>query len=725
MLATAALFAPITQAEEKTRIDTITILGDSEEQERKTGSIKKIDEDELKRWRYTDIHRVLEDAPGVYVRQEDGWGLRPNIGMRGSGSDRSRKIALMEDGILFAPAPYAAPPAYYFPLMSRMQGVEVFKGPSAIEYGPNTVGGAINFISREIPYAFDDSVRNGSAEVAFGSHDFKKVHAFYGDSDDNFGWMVEGVHLDTDGFKELDGGGGTGFDKNDGLIKLSYNTDIDADIYHQFDIKIGYADEISDETYLGLTDEDFDDNPVRRYAASQRDRMDWDQNQFSVSHFYDPFEDYIVNTTIYRREFSRVWDKLDRFGDGAPSLNSILADPDSPVNAGFYDVLTGQSDSTTSAETLVLGANGRDYVSQGVQTVVDWTPFIGEREHAIAIGVRLHNDYIERHHTAQGYLMQNGELVDDGNGRTTTTRNKASADALAIYLHDEVVIDDLTLSGGLRVESIETDFHNKLNGERINRKDTVLIPGVGFNYRLSSNLRLLGGIHKGFVPVPPGSADEVDAEESINYEFGVRHTDEDLNYEVIGFFNDYGNLAGTCTFSSGCAQDQLDLGFNAGEVDIWGVEAQIAKVFSTGIQSRLQIPVSVTYTFTDSEIKNNFTSPQPDLQDVRAGEQLPYIPEHQMAIKVGISRFAWQFNLAIKYVSSMRTVAGSGKPASGERTDDQTVVDFSANYQWSEDQQFFATIDNVFDDEAIVARRPFGARPGKPQSLVVGYKLDF
>ena len=56
----------------------------------------------------------------------------------------------MEDGILLTPAPYSAPAAYYFPLMSRISGVEVFKGPAAIRYGPNTIGGAINLQTRKI-----------------------------------------------------------------------------------------------------------------------------------------------------------------------------------------------------------------------------------------------------------------------------------------------------------------------------------------------------------------------------------------------------------------------------------------------------------------------------------------------------------------------------------------------------------------------------------------------
>ena len=95
------------------------------------GARAELTKEALEREEHDDLHKVLRSIAGVYLRDEDGYGLRPNIGMRGAAADRSAKVTLMEDGVLIAPAPYTAPAAYYTPLVTRMSRIEVVKGPSA------------------------------------------------------------------------------------------------------------------------------------------------------------------------------------------------------------------------------------------------------------------------------------------------------------------------------------------------------------------------------------------------------------------------------------------------------------------------------------------------------------------------------------------------------------------------------------------------------------------
>ena len=140
-LASTAALAAATEAQEAlTPIDNVTIIGRQMDVADVPGSAHVVDVEELEVFNDTDILRVLRTVPGVYLQEEEGFGLRPNIGIRGSGLDRSARIALLEDGVLIAPAPYAAPSAYYFPTQRRMAGLEVLKGPASVAVGPRTTG---------------------------------------------------------------------------------------------------------------------------------------------------------------------------------------------------------------------------------------------------------------------------------------------------------------------------------------------------------------------------------------------------------------------------------------------------------------------------------------------------------------------------------------------------------------------------------------------------------
>ena len=140
-------------------IKSNVIFGNKYVAKNRTGSSYYISPEELKKLGYTDINRVLKTVPGVTIVEEDGFGLRPNISLRGTSPERSAKISLMEDGVLIAPAPYSASAAYYFPSVGRMKAVEILKGSSQVQYGPFTTGGAINLVSTPIPDTFSGIVK--------------------------------------------------------------------------------------------------------------------------------------------------------------------------------------------------------------------------------------------------------------------------------------------------------------------------------------------------------------------------------------------------------------------------------------------------------------------------------------------------------------------------------------------------------------------------------------
>ena len=158
-----------------------------------------VGEDLLESFEYDNPDSVLRQVPGVYVRSEDGFGLRPNIGLRGGNSERSKKVTLMEDN-LFAPAPYSAPAAYYFPMMQRIQSVEVTKGPGSILYGPNTIGGP------ESGDADHSGIPVRSVDLSHVSTTPVRCTPGTGTQEPT-GYLFEGAWVRSDGFKELMAGG--------------------------------------------------------------------------------------------------------------------------------------------------------------------------------------------------------------------------------------------------------------------------------------------------------------------------------------------------------------------------------------------------------------------------------------------------------------------------------------------------------------------------------------
>lgn len=166
------------------------ILGSKFKARNRTGSAYYISPEEIRKLGYTDINRMLKAVPGVNMYEEDGFGLRPNISLRGTKAERSERISIMEDGVLAAPAPYSAPAAYYFPNAARMEAIEVLKGSSQVQYGPFTTGGAVNLVSTPIPNNF-----SGKANISYGSKNTFKSHAAIGSNWKHFGYMVEYLRL--------------------------------------------------------------------------------------------------------------------------------------------------------------------------------------------------------------------------------------------------------------------------------------------------------------------------------------------------------------------------------------------------------------------------------------------------------------------------------------------------------------------------------------------------
>jgi len=705
-------------------ISAKVLLGSKFEVENRTGSAYYLSSEELKEHRYTNINRVLGQVPGVNFYEEDGFGLRPNISLRGTSPERSSKITLMEDGVLIAPAPYSAPAAYYFPSVARMEAVEILKGSSQIQYGPNTTGGAINFISSQIPTDF-----SGSLFANYGSFNTSNLHAKAGNSHKNIGYLVEYQNYRSDGFKDLDSGGDTGFNKDDIVAKFRVNTNPDAKVGQALDLKFQYSDETSDETYLGLTENDFNENPFRRYSGSQKDQMNADHLQLMATHTLS-FSDYFrITTTGYLNEFSRNWYKLNDVvsAEGKVGISNLLDNPSNFPDA--FAIVTGRINS--GANALNVKNNNREYVSKGVQTKLDYHWTTGNVFHDIEVGLRYHYDEEDRFQWVDAYNINNGVMNLTTAGTPGTDANRISnAKALATFAMYRIKFNNWTFTPGIRYENItlaQEDFGKNdvtRSGTDLKTKENkvdIFIPGVGFNYKFDNRVSLFGGVHKGFSP--PGNSTGENPEESINYELGSRFNVAGLQGELVGFYNDYSNLLGSDLAATG-GTGTLEQ-FNAGEVEVKGIEFLLNYDLLEKRSSQFRLPLNFSYTYTNTEFQNSFASGEGIWGEINAGDEMPYIPNHQFHAGIGLEHSKFSVNLNGRYMGEFRTMAGSGDIPDDERIDSNFIIDVAAKYHLTSNLSFTGNVINALDNEYAVARVPSGLRPGHPFGAYLGLNFQF
>ena len=714
------------------------------------GSAQYVGPEQIQQHAYNDIGRVLAEVPGVNVVDEDGYGLRPNVGLRGSGAERSSKITLMEDGVLMAPAPYAAPAAYYFPTVGRMDGVEVRKGAAQVKFGPYTTGGALNLLSAQVPTS-----RQGRVLLLGGENAQRTLHARAGGPiAEVAGLRVSAVaeaYLDNvDGFKTIRGASGaaddfnTGFEKTDLLGKLRLATGPKANVYQALTFTASYTDEVSNETYLGLTEADFGRDAFQRYAGSQNDEMDADHLSLRARHVAVFTDRLDLTTTLYRNLFARNWYKLDKVSDGLAddadgeggfedqkvSISSLLASPD--AYTGEYDVVRGATD----GGGLYVKANNREYLAYGAQSVLGWRAGREGNGLQLETGLRLHFDEMDRFQWVDGYTMNSGrlDLADAGTPGTESNRIER-AEAVAGFVQAEADWGRLTVTPGLRVEHVRLwrlDYGksdvDRTGADLSRRENTVteVIPGVAASVQVVPGVQVFAGVHRGFAP--PSSKEGSEAEQSVNLETGLQLAGYGASLQVVGYYNAYQNLLGSDLAAAGGGGTVEQ--FNGGEANVAGLEvaagADLGRPF--GHASLLRgwaFPVRLTYTFTDARFAHAFESEFDAWGSVVDGDYLPYVARHQGSASLGVQRGRVQSDVRASYVGAMRTVAGQQALGAAETTDARVVVDLSAEVRLYRDVALFGRVHNLTDETYVVARRPAGLRPGLPRTLALGVKASF
>jgi len=682
---------------EKDQLSPFNVIGTKADVPSLKGSGAILDKSDLDKFYYTDINDILRQVPGVYVRPETGYGFFPNISLRGVDPNRSAKVTLMEDGIPTAPTPYADPSAYYSPTAGRMAGFEVLKGTSSLKHGPNTTGGVINYLSTPIPNQQLSHLR-----ASYGTDNERVAHAYSGGRTDfgggKLGYLLELFDHRSDGFhtlKSLNGAPDRNapIERTDILLKLSY--EFGEGDYLEF--KAGRMDMDADVSYQGLSKADYATNPYQRYANTDTDNMDSDQTRYYLR-YNKVFSDSLsLSTTVFLNEFNRNWLKLAKVNSTKVG-KGVYSDPT------LVSVLKGDT-----AGTYEVKSNDRSYQSKGILANFDYEVGINEIDFGFSY---IEDDYDKNPYytdkytvTVAGTTTTRSKIVDDGSANYAYK----NAEAFEAYIVDDIDFGALSLTPGVRYSSI--DYANGTNARSL---DDVIV-GLGGTYELSDTLGLFSGIHQGhtFPDAESVAADNLDQEESLSFEVGARGVFSDISFEFAYFNTQLKDMLVLSSLNNGVAGSA-----NIGEGSIDGLEVQLAT--DLGTDGGFGIPVSASFTFTNTEFESSTAPTTGYLSGASAGNEFPYVPDFMMNLRGGLV-----FDKASTYLNFHYQGSSYTDGANSNELNKYGSLDWSAFYDVSEGVTVFTKVTNLTDETYVQSVLPDGYRVGKPRAMSVGMSYDF
>ena len=696
----SSVYAEDTYTEEVTIISEVADLA---------GAGAVISNEDLQKVMDTDIQKILTAVPGLYMRTEEGYGLRPNISIRGTAIERSAKVTIMEDGVLVAPSPYTSSSAYYFPTTGRIHAVEVLKGPAVVSQGPQTIGGAINLISTPIP-----EVNSGKFVQELGDNGMTRTHAYYGGTQGNLGALIEVHEHSSDGFDTIANVGG------DLMLKARYSSGNHSVTYKMVDL-----DENSGQSYVGLSQASFEANARQRYGATKYDKMMNEGEQTSLS-YVGEFDYFDVVFTSWSNDYARDWFKVSDFNNNSDhgerdDINELISDANNG-SANAQAILDGEL-----AVQIEYKHNNRVYTNEGYQFYVSTD--LGR--HSLKVGYRDMEDS-ESRIQAYEYADQaaDGSLSDlygyVGLGGSNNRLRESSA--TSFYIEDKMDFGKLTLTVGYRSEEYDQRHRRWDEGAApglVAVRETIVrdtfaendhtTSSLAATYDLNDNVTLVAGFHGGMTPMFGA-----DPEEADNTELGVRYSSGTTNIEAFYFASDYSRLAAECTLVTGAACDADESAvFSGGEAEVSGLELSASWLMEG---DGISYPLAVNFTSTDATFKNSSESDYFGV--VAAGDDLPYIPDTQFSVVAGfISDNGMSGNARFVNVGSSCSIAACGIY---NEIESHSYLDLSLRKSVNDSTNVYVILENVFDAEDLISRAPSeGARSQKPRTIKLGVSLDF
>ncbi|MBS1806590.1 MAG: TonB-dependent receptor [Acidobacteria bacterium] len=682
------------------------IAATPEELQRIPGSVEVLDRQTLDIARPFTFNEALRKFTGVYVRDEEGLGLRPSISIRGLDPNRSAKVLLLEDGVPLGHAPYGDTDAYYHPPIERYSGIEILKGSGQIANGPNTLGGLLNYITPTPP---TDGVHGSLTLIGGSRHYFNgygSIGTSFGEGAGRTGVLFDYLYKRGEGARE------NMFSKlNDVLVKSV--TSLNRDATQTLSFKGNYYGEDSNITYSGLTEAEFAANP--RFNPFRNDFFYGDRWGASMLYTNAINSRAVFTTAVYGAHFKRDWWRQSSNSDQRPNRR-------------------GNNGCNGLAELNTLCGNEgrlRGYDTFGIDPRLKLSSRAGETD----LGFRWHREEQNR------VQLNNDRLGPNGRGGMASEDNGRKNSAVSGYLQHRFLFRKLALTPGVRIEHVNIERTNRLVTPNVTGKTNVtqVIPGFGVSLSPTDNVTIFAGVHRGFAPPRPadiisgtGGVVELEPELSWNYEAGLRSLPmKGLRLDAAFFRLDYQNQIVPANLSGGVGATLT----SAGETLHQGVEFAGRVDFGTLVDSPHNFYVRTAYTWIPvAEYRGTRFSNVSGFATTRiTGKRLIYAPEQLLNLNFGYSH-PKGLDALLEYVyvgqqfgDDLNTVASS---ANGQRglLPAYGLWNATVNYRIGGFERFaptvFLTTKNL-GDETYIADRRRGIMPGMPRLVQAGVKFRF
>ncbi|RAP38822.1 hypothetical protein DID80_01825 [Candidatus Marinamargulisbacteria bacterium SCGC AAA071-K20] len=658
------------------------------------GSADLITKEQLEISQPQTINEALKQVTGISIRDEDGLGLRQNISIRGVNGDRSRKVLLLEDGVPVSLAPYGENAAYYSPEVERISEIEIRKGSGSIEYGPQTIGGLINYKTPNPP-----KERQLSTKLTLGSDSYKSLHYNYGNTfDNNTGAVISILHKQGEGPRSP-----MPFMVNDVTAKYTSQLNNQSDLT----LKFHYYNEDAKVSYLGLSQAQYDRNHTINPATN--DSLYVERLGLSAIHDYYTKDGASIQTVLYGHQIKRDWWRRD-YTKGAD--NALGYD------TTFLDLNGDQVFKDSN------GGRNRHYKVVGVEPRLEYKDY--------KASIKLHYEE-ERNQRVNGDTATARTAKDDNGLKTDEIRSTLATGFHTQYNHKAT--DKLTINPGVRMELFNQKRNILKNSSTTNTSkgtglQTELIPGVGFTYTATQKHTVYGGAHKGFAP--PRFSDAIDGtgvdqklspERSTNFEVGLRSTlTKTIHTTATVFHYDYQNQIINASTSSGLSKA------NSGKSASTGLELGLNS--SRKLKNKSSLNSSVSVTYTDATFKSNLTDGNNN-ETATDGNRIPYVSKGNLHASLGWTCPEDKLKMYVDgyYQTGMFADANNTSVSSADGrygiVPAYTVFNLSTSLKLNNHFTTFVSVKNMLNEIYIASRSPEGIMPGNERKVYAGLTANF